>query len=222
MDATNRQDYIKAAVSFLQNPKLVESSLQDKLKFLREKGLTDVEVDEALNLALIDRQKSHGNSWNFLIVLGLCYSGYKLYKAYIDSRSESQTTAKSLEDEARLSKSTLKELPTVDRERSSLSSKVDSSSLSQILEEVRALKSKTDWCKNSLSSDIKALQTLLLGHEKLAAPPVIPAWQMDSRKKEKQLQITSDILADTSVQQIESEVKSSKNNKSEEAPVQND
>lgn len=181
MDAASRQDYIRAAVSFLQNPKLVESSLQDKLKFLREKGLTDIEVDEALNLALVDRHKSQGGGWNFFIVLGLCLSGYKLYKAYMDSKCENRAVPETVGKKSVHSKQEASD-ERISQSKISLS-ETDPESLSLILEEVRALKSKTDWCKNSLSNDIKALQTLLLGHEKLAAPPVIPAWQMESSKE---------------------------------------
>lgn len=192
MDALSRQDYIRAAISFLQNPKLVDSPLQDKLKFLRDKGLTEIEVDEALNLALVERQKPNNSRWNFFVILGLCFSGYKLYRAYIESKTSETTKPKVLcnpGDTKEVSKSNSNIEQSVNN-RTWMPAEPNTATLSELLEEVRALKSKTEWCKSSLSADIKALQTLLLGHEKLAAPPMIPSWQMDpslrnSEKEEK-------------------------------------
>lgn len=84
MDA--RQEYIRAAVSFLQNPKLSSTSLKDKLKFLKDKGLSEFEVDEALNLAVNRQQPSNGSTWNFFIILGACAMGYRLYKMYLETQ----------------------------------------------------------------------------------------------------------------------------------------
>lgn len=147
MDSLGRQEYIRAAVSFLQDPKLIDSNLQDKLKFLKDKGLSQNEVDEALNLALINRRQSQDGKWNFLLVLGLCVGSYKLYQAFVSSAEP-------------------KQIP-VPQEQEKMS-------FADILQKLTELKRIMEQQKNELQS----VKTLILGHEKFAAPPVIPPWQM--------------------------------------------
>lgn len=160
-DSSTRQEFIRAAVSFLQNPKLVDSPLKDKLKFLKDKGLNEIEVDEALNLALINRHQSQGGKWNFLLILGICIGGYKLYQAYIESKKEKKP---------------------VQREETIVQHEDEFPTLNEILQRMAELKRLIELQRNNLASDIQSLKTLLLGHEKFAAPPVIPAWQLESNE----------------------------------------
>lgn len=128
---------IRAAITFLQSQKLVGLPLKDKLKFLQEKGLNESEIDEALNSAIY-RQDKHGSSWNFLILIGLCFGGYKLYNAYLEREKHKDPT------------------------------------LDEILKSITEIKRLVE----SHRSDIQSLKTLMLSHDKFAAPPVIPEWQL--------------------------------------------
>jgi len=165
MDNQARQEYIRAAVSFLQDPKLVGSSLQDKLKFLKNKGLSQVEVDEALNLALINRNQSHSSRWNFFLVVGLFAAAYKIYQAY--EKNYDQSASKRTED---VSKREGKEERCAENK--------ENMSFAEILKQVSELKTLLEIQQRSIQREIQSMKTLLLGHEKFAAPPAIPAWQL--------------------------------------------
>lgn len=178
MESQTRQEFIRAAVSFLQNPKLVDSPLQDKLKFLRDKGLSETELDEALNYALISRHQSQSGRWNFILILGLCIGGYKLYQAYLNQKSMSAEPQQKTEHDRKQEKNNGyliikdKETPT----------------LGEILDKMNELKKLIELQRSNFASDVQSLKTLLLGHEKFAAPPVIPAWQLagsDEKPEEK-------------------------------------
>lgn len=199
MDQQTRQEFIRAAVSFLQNPKLIDSPLQDKLKFLRDKGLTEVELDEALNYALISRHQSQSGKWNFILILGLCIGGYKLYQAYLKSSQAEASTS--------TTPKTVTPTESPERQQNGASQKInaesklqhkakelndfyasykerDTKTLRDILEKVTELKKLIELQRTNFASDVQSLKTLLLGHEKFAAPPVIPAWQMPEKPKE--------------------------------------
>lgn len=156
MESQTRQEFIRAAVNFLQNPTLSDSPLKEKLKFLRDKGLNEVEVDEALNLALVNRQHPPNGRWNFFLILGLCLGGYKLYKAYLESVGQEK-----------------EEKGTVPRFQEK-----DQLTLNDIVLKVSELKKQIELQRSNLTSEVQSLKTLLLGHERFAAPPVIPAWQL--------------------------------------------
>lgn len=182
MDSQSRQDYVRAAVSFLQNPKLVDSSLKDKLRFLRDKGLSDVEVDEALNLALVNRHQSQSGKWNFLLVLGLCVGGYKLYQAYLESKTRHNS------DHQNATNPMVQEKTTPLNDILSKPKPVlgDQSTLNDILTRMVELKRLVELQRTNFGTEIQSLKTLLLGHEKFAAPPKIPEWQLkdDTRAKD--------------------------------------
>lgn len=198
MDTKTRQELIRAAVGFLQNPKLADSSLKDKLKFLKNKGLSDVEVDEALNLALISRHQSQGGRWNFLIVLGLCCAGYKLYQAYLKSKeklaSQQGDSARQYRNERSAPVSLLH------AEGSHQQQGGDLVTLNDILQKMSELRKLIELQRSNFGTEIQSLKTLLLGHEKFAAPPVIPAWQLkdeDSREEPSQEKEPSPIKDNT-------------------------
>uniref|UniRef100_A0A6G1S471 Peroxisomal membrane protein PEX14 n=1 Tax=Aceria tosichella TaxID=561515 RepID=A0A6G1S471_9ACAR len=160
MDSQTRQEYVRAAVSFLQNPKLVDSTLKDKLKFLRDKGLSDLEVDEALNLALVPRSQSQSGKWNFLLILGVCIGGYKLYQAYLEQKS------RKIESEQ-----TTRQQDLIEPDR-------NQPTLNDILQKMSELKKLIELQRSNFGTEMQSLKTLLLGHEKFAAPPEIPKWQL--------------------------------------------
>lgn len=178
MDAQTRQEYIRAAISFLQNPKLVDSPLKDKLKFLKDKGLSDVEMDEALNLALVNRHQTQGGKWNFLLILGICVGGYKLYQAYLESKikglegekQQNATRQKFSPDRTRLQQ-------TIQEETQQQLDK-DHPTLNEILQKMSELKKLIELQRSNFGTEMHSLKTLLLGHEKFAAPPKIPEWQL--------------------------------------------
>lgn len=47
--ATMREDYVQNAYSFLRHPNVIGTPLANKIAFLKEKGLTDEEIQEAFN-----------------------------------------------------------------------------------------------------------------------------------------------------------------------------
>lgn len=173
MESQTRQEFIRAAVGFLQNPKLLDSPLKDKLKFLRDKGLSDVEVDEALNLALISRQQPQNGRWNFLLVLGLCLGGYKLYQAYLESKKGLANVQQSSSRQQQEQTSPKQPMDELKRQQ-----EINAPTLNEILSKMSELKKLIELQRSNFNTEIQSLKTLLLGHEKFAAPPVIPAWQL--------------------------------------------
>lgn len=176
MDSQSRQEYVRAAISFLQNPKLIDSPLKDKLRFLKDKGLSDLEVDEALNLALSQRHQSQGGKWNFLLILGICVGGYKLYQAYLEQKAN-KATAEPKDARNVTVQPTLTSENTGQGE-SSATIAADHPTLSEILKVMSELKQLIELQRSNFRQDVQSLKTLLLGHEKFAAPPKIPEWQM--------------------------------------------
>lgn len=158
-----REELIRAALVFLRDPKLASSTLKDKLEFLKGKGLTQVELDEALNLALVNRSKPNG-TWNILLMIGLCVGGYKLYKAYMESQAQCQTSEKQLLHQQQHHQSSI---DTIHQQHPT-----------QLLQQ--PMKSELILSKISeLAGEVKQLKTLLLSHERFAAPPKIPEWQLN-------------------------------------------
>lgn len=230
MDQQTRQEYIRAAVSFLQNPKLIDSTLQEKLTFLRNKGLTEVELDEALNYALISRHQSQSGKWNFILILGLCVGGYKLYQAYLKStQAEAGTRPSSVtscsptdsskrehyekaraESKAQNRAKELNDFYAVYRDR-------DTKTLKDILERLTELKKLIELQRSNFASDVQSLKTLLLGHEKFAAPPVIPAWQLPTTDKSQESEKQKSI---EDKKDVKTSAKKTKENGNKQMPVQ--
>jgi hypothetical protein len=186
MDSQTRQEYVRAAVSFLQNPKLVDSPLKDKLKFLKDKGLSDVEVDEALNLALISRHQTQSGKWNFLLILGLCIGGYKLYQAYLEQKAikkEGEQKSHSYNQNRDDHKITGSSKHPLSYEENTEAEK-NQPTLNEILQRMSELKKLIELQRSNFGAEMQSLKTLLLGHEKFAAPPKIPEWQMPSQPEE--------------------------------------
>ncbi|XP_044733123.1 peroxisomal membrane protein PEX14 [Chrysoperla carnea] len=106
-----RNELVDVAVKFLKNPKVGETSLDQRKKFLKSKGLTDIEINEAINRSstlthVISSQppplpqplnyvvhQQHGQISTFTkikeileslaLFSGLMYGVYLLYKKYI-------------------------------------------------------------------------------------------------------------------------------------------
>lgn len=189
MDSHSRQEYVRAAVSFLQNPKLVDSSLKDKLKFLRDKGLSDLEVDEALNLALVSRNQSQSGKWNFILILGLCIGGYKLYQAYLEQKARKIEGDQKEGEQSRTGDQKL----VANSSRHQDVSELDSNhpTLNEILQKMSELKKLVELQRSNFGTEMQSLKTLLLGHEKFAAPPKIPEWQLPSIDEESTRETTA-------------------------------
>lgn len=190
MESDTRQEYIKAAISFLQNPKLSDSSLKEKLQFLKDKGLSELEIDEALNLALINRQSnSSSGRWNFFVVLSFCLMSYRFYKAYLEWK-QTQPTEQQADSINRNESNDLplkshksnqqSDTPEIDTEHQALN---ETMSIKEIMLKISELKRLIEYQGTKSASDVQSLKTLLLGHEKFAAPPVIPTWQLDESSK---------------------------------------
>lgn len=158
----------KAAIEFLQNPKLRLNGLQEKLDFLKQKGLNQNEIDEAINLALIKKDGS-GGKWNFFFIVGLFIGGFKLYEYYSQQQNCSNQRPK---EEAGTQ---------VDKSEDADNSEPTTvtKSLKDIMDELTRLKSHLEWHRTNTSSELQSIKTLILGHEKFASPPVIPSWQLN-------------------------------------------
>ena len=182
MDSNSRQEYVRAAVSFLQNPKLVDSTLKDKLKFLRDKGLSDLEVDEALNLALVPKNRSQGDKWNFLLILGLCFGGYKLYQAYLEQRA-TKAEGEQAKRDSRQTQDGDRLLANDTRDHGGITDR-SQPTLTEIMQKMSELKKLIELQRTNFGTEMQSLKTLLLGHEKFAAPPKIPEWQLPSIDEE--------------------------------------
>lgn len=167
----NRQEMLKAAVYFLQNPQLSGSPLGSKRQFLLDKGLLEEEIEDAINLALNhaanNQLSSQGsNKWNFLLILGLCYGGYSLYNFYTTYQE-----TKRMEKQRKLEESAQKK-PVY--------------TLKDIMDRMLTIQRTLDIQKSSLSTEIQSVKSLLLSHNQFTGPPTIPAWQLnDDEEKSK-------------------------------------
>ena len=168
MNSQTRQEFVRAGVSFLQSPNLRFATLADKLEFLRNKGLSQIEIDETLNLALINRNKTQTGKWNFLLVLCLCLGGYQLYRNYSQPIEEPIVQKKKTKPETSPGEKLLAPInPSVENSKLSLS---------DILKEMSALKEILNRQRDSFQSEIQSIKKLLMSHKNFPAPPVLPPW----------------------------------------------
>lgn len=174
METSTRQEHIRAATNFLRNPSL-DSPLKDKLQFLRDKGLSELELDEALNLALTCRQPATKGKWNFLIVFSICILGYRFYKAYLEWQQAS------FEPNEDTTKNNRKSTESSIKESSQLVVNNDGKevmSITEIIQKMTELKKLIEYQGTRLTDEMQSLKKLLVSPEKFPSPPIIPAWQL--------------------------------------------
>lgn len=97
MDSKERQDMLVAAVNFLQSPQ-VTSSFTEKLCFLKDKGLTETEIHNAIESAIAGRQLINSSSsafsgiLNALLLTGLAFGAHQAYKYYSEQKAQPSLT----------------------------------------------------------------------------------------------------------------------------------
>lgn len=154
----DRRDIALAAVDFLQNAEIIRKPLRDKMKFLQEKGLSEIEIDQAINLVMASKQQvtSSSGKWNILLMMGICYGGFHLYKLYSEYLSSKQEVKAKGTDQI----------------------KEQHMSLTEILSKVNELQRLIEAHRCDFKAEIRSIRSLMLGHEKFTSPPTIPSWQL--------------------------------------------
>ncbi|XP_045473881.1 peroxisomal membrane protein PEX14 isoform X1 [Harmonia axyridis] len=199
-----RQELVRTAVSFLQNPKVQNTPLAKKQEFLQRKGLTNDEIKKACELSGAYQQHEqqmkippplpiamNGNQLQLtffhklkeilhnLAVLSIVgYTLYKLYQRFIAPYlfGRKKSVDESIEKLDKEFKKSVAELKT---------------SLDSVKIEVDKISQNSDWNNERYLSDIKSdlstVKGLLLGRKQFPSvsnspvvPPSIPAWQMSS------------------------------------------
>lgn len=154
LEDASRQNLIIAAVDFLQNPQLIRSPLKDKLKFLQDKGLSELEIDEAINSAVAGRQSLivPTGKWNMFFVAAFAIGGYQLYRMYLNYRHEEEKI-----------KNVVIQKPMT---------------LVDIMTKMNDIQKTVEGHRQEFKAEIRSLRSLMLGHEKFTSPPTIPSWQL--------------------------------------------
>ncbi|KAL3270001.1 hypothetical protein HHI36_009058 [Cryptolaemus montrouzieri] len=183
-----QNDLVKTAVSFLQNPRVVDTPLAQKQKFLRRKGLTDEEIERAcelsgaykqqheqqlirpplpplhinrnqMQLTFFEKLREIIHSMAIFSIVG--YALYKIYENYIAPF---------------LFENSVNELK---RNLDDVKIEVDRIG--------RSSDRNTEKQLSEIKSDISTVKGLLLGRKQFPnvsyspiVPPSIPAWQMAS------------------------------------------
>lgn len=191
-----RENLISTAVKFLTNPNIQKCTLESKQKFLRSKGLTDLEIQAAIEKCaeIIDVpslasdlmlfQKSRRNWFRdnllpFVVYGGCLYGLYWFYKVYIRrliyvEEPRKKTTTECLED---LKKS----LDILNSNISALRTEVLSSSHSHSTSGIRTQ-------LDCLKADIASVKGILLNRNQFPSVKTrsethsIPAWQRQAEE----------------------------------------
>ena len=163
MESLTRQEHIRAATNFLRNPNL-DSPLKDKLQFLRDKGLSELEVEEAINLALSSKQSTSKGNWNFLFVFSMCILGYKFYKAYLEYQNTNQD----------------KKTEQISSASSNIQSKCEIPD-SEIVQKLAELRRVVEYQGSRLTEEIESLKRLSVSPENFPSAPQIPPWQLEDK-----------------------------------------
>jgi peroxin-14 len=189
-----REHLINTAVKFLQNPRVRPTSLSHKQKFLKQKGLTDEEIELACQKAgafALDKSSMSGplvvarpyyekpSIWikakdvaNLVALFSIgSYSLYSLWKRYIaprlfGTRSRNEQNYQSLLAAISALNQNVMELKELIREL-----QAQGSTSSQ--------KARQSYELQEIKSELTSIKSLLLSRSQFpSTPPSIPAWQM--------------------------------------------
>ncbi|CAG9786533.1 unnamed protein product [Diatraea saccharalis] len=188
-----RENLVSTAIKFLTNPSVQRCTMESKERFLRSKGLTDIEIQKAIEKCgeLIDvpsitselmffhqsrRSWFKDNVMPFIIYGGLAYGCYWFYKNCIRhllfiEEPKRKSTSECI-DELR------KSLDILNANVTSLRSDMQATTQHSIL------RSQLD----NIKSDIASVKGILLNRNQFPAiktrsdPPSIPAWQRQSEE----------------------------------------
>lgn len=212
LEQAPRQEIVKTAVNFLQNPTVQRSSSKYQRAFLKTKGLTEEEINIAfdkLNNILSEKKAINVNghvsnvpsgsyvyhpqsSWakfrdianTIVLIGGLTYGAFVLYKKYIVPWLMGNTTKKSVEQ--RLCDIDAALTASVQELRDSLHNV--HADLKLLQERDKSEMPATVKQVEELKADIASVKGLLLNRNQFAlpvtkaplTPPSIPAWQLSS------------------------------------------
>jgi len=204
-----RENMVTTAVSFLLNPRVINSPLAQKRTFLLKKGLSLEEIDLAIDRATRSSQpfiQDNDNnrsiippplsppsspsffirSTNFMTSValfgGFLYGAYVFYKKYIEPLLFEEKEPKK------------HPFVTIQEQLNQLSnamtllqtniSAIESNIKKQIEAELQLIKSPQDVTIHELKTELSSIKALLLNRRQFAATPIpsIPLWQMDSNK----------------------------------------
>ncbi len=204
-----RENMVTTAVSFLLNPRVINSPLTQKRTFLLKKGLSLEEIDLAIDRATRSSQPFIQNndnnrsiiplplsppsspsffirSTNFMTSValfgGFLYGAYVFYKKYIEPLLFEDKEPKK------------HPFVTIQEQLNQLSnamtllqtniSAIESNIKKQIEAELQLIKSPQDVTIHELKTELSSIKALLLNRRQFAATPIpsIPLWQMDSNK----------------------------------------
>ncbi|KAL0839090.1 hypothetical protein ABMA28_017069 [Loxostege sticticalis] len=188
-----RENLVTTAVKFLTNPSVQRCTMESKERFLRNKGLTDLEIQKAIEKCgeLIDvpsitselmffhhsrRSWFRDNALPLLVYGGLAYGCYWFYKNCIRhllfvEEPKRKSTAECL-DELR------KSLDILNASVTSLRSDMQASAQQSVM------RSQLE----NIKSDIASVKGILLNRNQFPSlktrpdPPSIPAWQRQSEE----------------------------------------
>ncbi|XP_065891245.1 peroxisomal membrane protein PEX14-like [Dysidea avara] len=198
---------VNVAVKFLSNPKVKETPISAKKAFLKKKGLTDEQIDEAIRLAGVQpilsatevtttTQTSYTRSilslmWRASIVCGVTYVTAYLFKWYVLPwlRGNDQQLVQQLSEVT----SSLSELNNNLSQSLTKLSESNAALQQSLLEQHNRLESLSiqftslqasggHSSLNDIKSELTSLKGLLLNRNQFASPgkPEIPQWQRTS------------------------------------------
>ncbi|XP_067135101.1 peroxisomal membrane protein PEX14 [Centruroides vittatus] len=197
-----RENLVNTAVHFLRNSKVRSSPLSQKRAFLLKKGLTNEEIDNAIERANIpkdlqlvpqDNNISNLNSsvssswiklkdvWSSIVIVGITFYGaYKLYKNFIEPKlfviTPKENKLANIETQLAELNESLSSL------KNSLLNVQDS--LSQQQQQIKAMKEEINQesILPTIKNEVASIKSILLSRHQFPTSrvtnPSIPSWQM--------------------------------------------
>lgn len=202
-----RENLVRTAVNFLQNPKVIHTPLSQKQKFLQRKGLTNEEIKKACELSgaysqheqiqsnppplpapipmcknfaqlsFFDKLKEIVHSAAVFSIVG--YVLYKIYETYIAPFFFNKKKRNLGDSVDELNKKLEDAVDDLKTSLNTVKTEVDRINYTNEITNERQL--------SELKSDIRSIKGLLLGRKQFPSvsnspvvPPSIPAWQMSS------------------------------------------
>lgn len=221
---TIRGDLVSTAVKFLLNSRVQGSSLELKRGFLRKKGLSEEEIDQAFTLANVPSipvnnqvqhpallpVQYHTSSFGtkirdfmniILLIGGFSYSFRYLWKKYVSPWLFGHTKKKLSPSEQvlEMSKAVLASVEKLQKAVTSLQQSLDSHT--ERLEQV-SQKDSGEVQLQGLKSEIQSVKGILLSSRSFPSnPPVssptIPSWQLEDEKDKEEGE--PDLVVDTNL-----------------------
>ncbi|TKR86599.1 hypothetical protein L596_011162 [Steinernema carpocapsae] len=202
-DAPIRGEMVDAAVRFFSTPKIRQSPMAEQLDFLRNKGLTDAEINEALRkvppmdsapapmgVPMLPPPPARGPMGNILafanaaiIIGGVSYAGYKAMRTWVLPKFfgiPDPVTEESRREQQQLLEvqNSLKfVMDTIHQEQ-----QLNESFRNEIRKNIVQPNNSRDDDLRTIQSEIITLKSLMLNQNQFAAIPIppkpsVPAWQ---------------------------------------------